>query len=162
MQTRIVWLGCLALLAVAASAQAQAQSRPPTAQEVAAIRGCAAKYQDNLDDGDYQCLFKLVATPCINAGTPGADAAMADCYQIEGAIWDQLLNENYKTLLGTLDDRQTAQARAMQRAWIGDRDTTCQFYNDKIQGSMSIMMRAACVTRETAWRAMLLQFLSRL
>jgi uncharacterized protein YecT (DUF1311 family) len=160
MLMRIASLGCVILLAVSASAGAQ--SRPPAAQEVAAIRGCATQYKDNLDDGDYQCLFKLVATPCINAATPGADAAMADCYEIEGAIWDQLLNENYKALLGTLDDQQTAQARAMQRAWIADRDATCRFYDDKIQGSMSIMMHAACVTRETAWRAMLLQFLSRL
>jgi uncharacterized protein YecT (DUF1311 family) len=48
----------------------------------------------------------------------------------------------------------------MQRAWIAYRDTTCQFYDDKIQGSMSLMMHAACVTRETARRAMLLKFFS--
>ena len=44
---------------------------------------------------------------------------MADCYQIEGVIWNDLLNANYQTLLGELDDRQTAKARAMRRAWIG-------------------------------------------
>jgi uncharacterized protein YecT (DUF1311 family) len=48
----------------------------------------------------------------------------------------------------------------MQRAWIAYRDTTCQFYDDKIRGSMSIVMHAACVTRETARRAMLLRFFS--
>jgi uncharacterized protein YecT (DUF1311 family) len=85
---------------------------------------------------------------------------MADCYEIEGNIWNDLLNENYKTLLGELDADQTAKAKAMQRAWIAYRDTTCQFYDDKIQGSMSIMMYAACVTRETARRAMLLRFFS--
>jgi uncharacterized protein YecT (DUF1311 family) len=50
----------------------------------------------------------------------------------------------------------------MQRAWISYRDTTCQFYYDKIQGTMAQMMIAACVTRETARRAMLLSFFSRL
>ena len=64
-------------------------------------------------------------------------------------------HENYKTLLGRLDDEQTTAARAMRRAWIAYRDTTCQFYDDKIRGSMSVMMHAACVTRETARRAML-------
>jgi len=50
----------------------------------------------------------------------------------------------------------------MQRAWIAYRDSTCEFYDDKIQGTMSIMMHAACNTRETARRAMLLDFFSRL
>ena len=50
----------------------------------------------------------------------------------------------------------------MQRAWIAYRDATCQFYDDKIRGSMSIMMHAACVTRQTARQAMLLDFFSRL
>ena len=90
------------------------------------------------------------------------DRVMADCFRIEGVIWDDLLNENYKSLLGELDDNQTAKARAMQRAWIAYRDTTCGFYGDKIQGTMAGFMEAACVTRETARRAMLLAFFSRL
>jgi uncharacterized protein YecT (DUF1311 family) len=81
-----------------------------------------------------------------------------DCYRIEGVVWDDLLNENYQSLLGTLDDDQAAKARIMQRAWIAYRDTTCQFYDDKIQGSMAVMMHAACATRETARRALLLDF----
>lgn len=87
---------------------------------------------------------------------------VVDCYRIEDLIWDGLLNENYKNLLQTLDDGQTAKARAMQRAWTAYRDTTCQFYDDKIQGSMAITMHAACVTRESARRAMLLKFFSQL
>jgi uncharacterized protein YecT (DUF1311 family) len=63
-------------------------------------------------------------------------------------------------LVETLDKDQIVKAQAMQRAWIAYRDTTCQFYDDKIQGSMSLMMHAACVTRETARRAMLLKFFS--
>jgi uncharacterized protein YecT (DUF1311 family) len=72
-----------------------------------------------------------------------------------------LLNENFKTLLA-LDDGQTVKARAMQRAWIAYRDTTCRFYDDKIQGLMSITTDAACTTREAARRAMLLDFFARL
>jgi uncharacterized protein YecT (DUF1311 family) len=87
---------------------------------------------------------------------------MADCFRIEGVIWNDLLNENYKNLLAILDDEQTVKARAMQRAWIAYRDTTCGFYDDKIQGTMSNMMHAACHARETARRAMLLDFFSRL
>jgi uncharacterized protein YecT (DUF1311 family) len=159
------WLLAASMLAVCSFAMdggAYAQSRKPTAQEVAAIRGCATKYQDDLDAGEENCLFKLVADPC--AGPPGSKdgATVADCYDIESAIWDDLLNANYQTLLGELDADQTAKAKTMQRAWISYRDTTCGFYDDKIQGSMSLSMHAACVDRETARRAMLLAFFSRL
>jgi uncharacterized protein YecT (DUF1311 family) len=147
---------------MAASAPAHAQFRKPTAHEIAAIRDCATKSRDSVDDGERQCLFKLVADPCM--GPPGSapDRVMADCFAIEGVIWDALLNDSYKKLLATLDDEQAAKARAMQRAWIAYRDSTCRFYDDKIRGTMSIMMHAACNTRETARRAMLLDFFSRL
>ncbi len=159
------WFFAASMLAVCSfvmGGNAHAQSRQPAAQEVAAIRDCATKNRDNLDAGEQGCLFKLVADPCM--GDPGSksDGQMADCYEIEGAVWDDLLNANYKTLLGELDADQTAKAKAMQRAWIAYRDTTCQFYYDKIQGSMAQMMIAACTTRETARRAMLLAFFSRL
>ncbi|MGA9947582.1 MAG: lysozyme inhibitor LprI family protein, partial [Xanthobacteraceae bacterium] len=75
---------------------------------------------------------------------------------------DALLNENYKKLLGTLDDQQSEKLRAMQRAWIAYRDTTCNFYWDKIQGTMAGPMISACEARETARRAVLLQFFSTL
>ncbi len=116
----------------------------------------------DVDAGEEKCLFKLVADPCMAPVGAAPDRVMADCFQIEGVIWDDLLNENYKGLLATLDDEQTAKARAMQRAWIAYRDTTCGFYDDKIQGTMAGFMEAACVTRETARRAMLLAFFSRL
>ncbi len=162
MYARMVSTALLILWAAMAIAPAHAQSRKPTAREVAAVRDCAAKDKDNLDEGEQQCLFKLVAEPCIGPLGSASDGKMADCYAIEGAIWDGLLNDNYKKLLATLDDEQTGKARAMQRAWIAYRDSTCEFYDDKIQGTMSIMMHAACTTRETARRAMLLDFFSRL
>jgi uncharacterized protein YecT (DUF1311 family) len=63
---------------------------------------------------------------------------------------------------GSLDDQQNAKLKAMQHAWIAYRDTTCNFYMDKIQGSMAQPMGAACAARETARRAMLLRFFDRL
>jgi uncharacterized protein YecT (DUF1311 family) len=139
-----------------------AQSRKPTASEIASIRDCATKNKDDLDKGERQCLFHLVADRCIGKPAAATDKLTADCYRMENSIWDGLLNESYKCLLATLDEEQTAKAQAMQRAWIAYRDTTCQFYYDKIQGSMANMMIAACVTRESARRAMLLQFFGRL
>ncbi len=137
--------------------------RNPTAKETVAIRDCAARNADDLDAGERQCPFDLVADPRANSKSSDAGkAVVVECYLVENSILDALLNENYKGLLERLDDGQTAKARAMQRAWTGYRATTCQFYDDKIQGSMSVTMHAACVTRELARRAMLLKLFSRL
>ena len=157
----IVALICIAGLGLAVQ-PSEAQTRKPSAKEIATIRDCATRYADNLDDGERQCLFKLVADPCMGKPEEAQKAVVVECYLVENSIWDALLNENYKSLLETLDDEQTAKARAMQRTWTAYRDTTCQFYDDKIQGSMSITMHAACVTRESARRAMLLKFFAQL
>src|SRR5450756_379486 len=110
-----------------AAEPSQAQTRKPIASEVAAIRECTTKNRDNLDDGERDCLFNLVADPCFKKASDDAnEAIVADCYRIEELIWDGLLNDNYKSLLETLDSDQAAKARAMQRAWIAYRDTTCQ------------------------------------
>jgi uncharacterized protein YecT (DUF1311 family) len=141
---------------------ARAEPRKPTAQEIAAIRNCATKYQDDLDAVERECLFKLVGDPCTNTLEGSSNVGTADCYRLETSIWDNLLNENFKNLLDTVDEQQSGKLRAMQRAWIAYRDTTCNFYWDKIQGTMAIPMSAACNARETARRAVLLQFFSRL
>ena len=155
---------CILQLGLSFAAEpSQAQTRKPTAREIASIRDCVTRNKDDLDEGERRCLFNLVAEPCIGNPSAAADKAMeVDCYRIEDSIWDGLLNDNYKGLLETLDDEQTAKARAMQHAWVAYRDTTCEFYHDKIQGSMAITMHAACVTRESARRAMLLMFFNRL
>ena len=143
-------LGLAIVLSALAISSADAQTRKPTTQEVAAIRNCATKYQDDVDEGERQCVFNLVEGSS-NLGT-------ADCYRVEWVIWDNLLNENFKNLMGALDNQQTAKLRAMQQAWIAYRDTTCNFYMDKVQGSMAIPMGTACAARETARRALLLRF----
>ena len=150
---------CVLLLGLDFPALSHAQTRKPTAAETASIRDCATRNKDNLDKGERQCLFNLVAQPCIDKPPAHAsDSMVVDCYRIENLIWDELLNDNYRALLDTLDDGQIAKARAMQRAWTAYRDTTCEFYDDKIQGSMAVAMHAACETRESARRAMLLKF----
>ena len=153
---------CVLQLGLSLAAElSHAQTRKPTAHEIASIRDCATKNRDDLDEGERRCLFNLVAEPCIKKPLGEADKSIVvDCYLIENSIWDGLLNDNYKSLLDTLDDGQKDKARAMQRAWMAYRDTTCEFYYDKIQGLMANTMIAACVARETARRAMLLEFFS--
>lgn len=148
----------MSVLVGAATEPCRAQSDKPTAQQMTAIRSCADKNKDDIDEAERQCLFNLVATPCQDTPAGQSNLGMADCFRLEAAIWDQLLNENYKQLRADVDDRQAASLRDMQRAWIASRDSTCAFYDVKIQGSMAIPMGAACLARETARRALLLKF----
>jgi uncharacterized protein YecT (DUF1311 family) len=136
----------------------EAQTRKPMPREVATIRDCAKKYETNVDEAERQCLFNLVSTPCTDTPEGSSNVGTADCFRIEWKIWDDLLNENYQSLLADLDDEQAAKLRDMQRAWIAYRDATCGFYYVKIQGRMAHPMQAACTARETMRRALLLKF----
>lgn len=154
-------LACAAALAAAVLASTASQGfaqSPARPRDAAAIRACAEKYADNVDQGERRCLFALVSDPCAKRREMQPDASRAECFRAEQEIWDELLNENFRALRDGLDDEQKAKLREMQRAWIAYRDTTCQFYYDKIQGSMATTMIAACLARETARRALLLRF----
>jgi hypothetical protein len=111
MRSRIL-LALAILLSGLPLACAHAQTRKPTVQEVAAIRTCATKYQDDVDEGERQCLFNFVATPCTNTREGSSNLGTADCYRVEWVIWDNLLNENFKNLMGALDSQQTARDAA--------------------------------------------------
>jgi uncharacterized protein YecT (DUF1311 family) len=152
----------LLLFAAAAAGTVRAEDDKPTAQQIAAIRACADKNQDDITEAERKCLFNLVAAPCQKTPEGQSNLGMADCFRLEAAIWDQLLNENYKNLRAGLDDKQAENLRDMQRAWIASRDLTCGFYDVRIHGSLAIPIGEACVARETARRAVLLKFMSRL
>jgi uncharacterized protein YecT (DUF1311 family) len=157
------WAGAVCLLPFlldAATMAAHAQGRQPTAGEVTAIRTCAKKYETDLDAAERECLFNLVGTPCTEKPEGQSNVGMTDCYRLEDAIWDDLLNENYKSLAADLDEEQKTKLREMQRVWIAYRDSTCGFYYTKIRGTMAQPMGAACAARETARRALLLKFFS--
>ena len=87
---------------------------------------------------------------------------MAAATKSSGVIWDDLLNDNYETLL---DDSTTSRPPKRARCSAPGSPIATPPANstdDKIQGSMAGTMNAACVTRETARRAMLLAFFARL
>jgi uncharacterized protein YecT (DUF1311 family) len=150
----------VSLLALFAADVTHGQPAKPTATEVKAVRECAAKYADDLEAAERECLFKLVALPCADRPDNQANAAQADCFRLEASIWDDLLNQNYRELRDALGQDQQVKLREMQQAWITSRDRTCAFYHHKIQGTMAVPMAAACLARETHRRAMLLKFFS--
>ena len=133
---------------------ANAQERKATPQEKATIEACFTSKLDS-PEGIEGCLFK-VAEPCADAAG-GSTFATSDCYRVEQTIWDGLLNAAHRELIGELDAQQKKALQKMQRAWIASRDATCNFYADKIRGSLAATMSAACFTRETARRALLMK-----
>jgi uncharacterized protein YecT (DUF1311 family) len=152
---RIGLLFCLVFTAgVFCTSFAHAQTRKPTAEETKLIRNCVEEVADDMASQE-ECTFKLVVDPCVEKD--GSNLGTADCYRIERAIWDDILNENYKKLMAAVDDpKDQTKLKEMQRAWIAFRDTTCDFYWHKIHGSMAVPMTAACQLRETSRRAFLL------
>ena len=90
-----------------------------------------------------------MSDPCTKRKAQAAHGA-AECFRAEQAIWDDLLNENFRKLREDLDEDQKTKLRDMQRAWIEYRNTTCQFYYDKIQGTMAVDMTAACLARASS------------
>ena len=75
---------CLCFVAGASRADAP----KPAASQTAAILACATRNRDNLDDGERECLFNLVADPCIKKASDDADTAtVVGCYRIEAQIW---------------------------------------------------------------------------
>ncbi len=149
-------LSVLALSAVVGPAQAQ--SGKAAEKDILAIRDCV-KAKLATEDGGESCMFRLLAAPCTKTPASQSNPGSADCYRIEAAIWDDMLNENYGLLQEALDKDQKSKLRDMQRAWITSRDRTCDFYRHKIRGSMAAPMQAACLLRETARRALLLKTL---
>jgi uncharacterized protein YecT (DUF1311 family) len=150
--------GCLVMLLVGGTIEpGRGQDQKPTAEQIAAVRACEEKNQDDVTEAERQCLFNLVATPCQSTPEGQSNLGMADCFRLEEMVWDDLLNETYRSLREDLKAAQQAELRDMQRAWIASRDATCAFYDVRLHGTIAIPLGAACRARETARRALLLK-----
>ena len=131
---------------------ALAQDRP-AARASAAIQDCI---KSKMATGVAATCIGIVSGPCLERNNAPSTADMVNCVAGERAVWDDILNETFRRLRDKLDDTQKAKLRDMQRAWIAARDTTCDFYWDYYQGTMAHPMRAECVNRQTAERALFL------
>ncbi|HEX4557495.1 MAG TPA: lysozyme inhibitor LprI family protein [Xanthobacteraceae bacterium] len=159
MLPRLARIAALAAIVVAGAVHtAAAQGAQATRKDAGAIRACAEKYAENINEAERRCIFAIVVEPCTKTRVGRSSQGAAACYHVEQDIWDELLNENFRVLRDGLDDDQKEKLRQMQRDWIAYRNTTCEFYYHKIQGTMATEMTAACLARETARRALLLKF----
>jgi uncharacterized protein YecT (DUF1311 family) len=158
MTPRLLVIAAITAAALCSSVLPAAAQNLASPKDAGAIRSCAEKYKDDINEADRRCIFAIVVDPCTKRRAGQSSQGAADCYRAEHDIWDEILNENLRVLRDSLDDDQKTKLRDMQGAWIEYRNTTCQFYHDKIQGSMANEMTTACLARETARRALLLKY----
>ena len=159
MQFRHLLLSLAFALIVARPLSAQADAA--AAKDVATIGDCLRK-QDNKKGGSQEadeaaCLM-TVAKPCMGGDeTAVTDRRKIECLRRERLVWDQIINDSYKTMMNGLEPDQQAKLREMQRSWTHTRDLTCAFWYDYFQGTMANPMTAYCNNRETARRAIFLR-----
>ena len=128
-------------------------AEPALPADTAAVQSCLKSERGKELDGE-RCIG-VVAEPCMEKRYSTAE--QVECTTREFAVWDAMLNADYKSLQRSLDRKQNAKLRDMQRAWMTSRDRTCAFYWDFHQGSMAAPMTAYCTMRETARRVMFLR-----
>jgi uncharacterized protein YecT (DUF1311 family) len=131
----------------------------PAGKDVATIGDCLRKQDKNRSqEAEEATCLMTVAKPCM--GGDEADVSsrrQMDCLYRERLVWDQIVNDSYKTMMNALDPDQQAKLREMQQSWIQTRDLTCTFWHDYLGGTMANPMVAYCNNRETARRAIFLR-----
>ncbi len=135
---------------------------PATAQEMAftpdATEACLA-------GGGGEACIGASAQLCISAPDGYSTVGMGYCLDAEREYWDARLNDTYQRLVAEEAARDAGAApplvaslRAMQRAWIGFRDATCDYERAQWGGGTGQgPATAACLMRETARQAMRLE-----
>lgn len=93
---------------------------------------------------------------CI-AASGGNTFAMIECTTAETTRWDKRLNENYKSLLATLDPARQKSLIAAEVAWLKFRDSNCEFVFNPDGGQAAQMAGKSCMLRMTAERALELE-----
>ncbi|HMF22310.1 MAG TPA: lysozyme inhibitor LprI family protein [Pseudolabrys sp.] len=143
----------LVVIAVFMTVPAFAQDKP-SAKDAAAIQRCIKVKTGR--NWDWENCIGIISKPCSKDEAAMPSHEVIACERREQAVWDNILNETFRSLLGKLDEAQQQKLREMQRAWIASRDKSCAFFYDYFEGSMANPMIAACEARETGRRALFL------
>ena len=137
-----------------------ARADTPAAKDVATIGDCLRKQDKGAGspEADEAACLMRIAKPCMGGDeTTASSRRQIECLDRERLVWDQIINDSYKTMMNALEPDQQAKLREMQRSWIHTRDLTCAFWYDYFQGTMANPMIAYCNNRETARRAIYLR-----
>jgi len=131
------------------------------------IGGTLACLRIAQDDRAKQDCIGVSAGACINAPSGSTTVGMGGCLSLELDYWDAQLNVAYRDLrarerandaqMGGPASRADA-LRAMQRAWIKFRDTTCEYERSQFGGgSAGGPVAVDCLLRMTGLQTLYLQ-----
>lgn len=146
----------LAALCIALPASAFAQDLPAVALAglEATVRGCFATAAPG--ETAPACLG-TGAKPCTETAEGMTTIGTMQCLQAETAVWDDLLNTEYKALRAQMlaqGEDLNEKLLDAQRAWIAFRDAECAFdYARWGDGSIRQIVGANCLMEMTAARA---------
>jgi uncharacterized protein YecT (DUF1311 family) len=129
---------------------------PAQAADAETIAACLKSERGAGRDG-RQCIGR-VSDPCLEQPGGQTTVGMVECTDRETKVWDDLLNAEYKRLLGVLGDKAQASVRAAERAWIAARDADCSVPYDIFEGgTIAQPIAASCILSHTAMRALQLR-----
>jgi hypothetical protein len=148
-------LGLVFAAAVAAgTAVAQAQKVDP--QDTAAIDACIKEARGK--NRHAETCIGTVAETCLGETAGQAAARMEACYNREHLVWEEMLAVTYERLRKGLQATQAAKLQASHKVWSEARKLGCEFYWEFLRGTAASPLASACYMRETASRAIYLQF----
>src|SRR5882724_4164682 len=99
--------------------------------------------------------FRAHAGECDD---PKSSEQIAQCLGKDLRDSDEKINSSYKELISTLNESDKANLRTAQRAWIKDRDSTCQLNTKEsnrekwYDALLKDYAKTVCVTRYTRQR----------
>ena len=144
--------GALVILLGSGTLAATGQdAEQPTADERDTIRFCLG---DALrKDVTAEICIDKVASPCMERQGGSSTQGMNACMYRENAIWDEILNAEYKALRRSLPKDTFEALRGVQRHWIAYRDAKCAYPYKAIDGTIASNFASSCVNTMTARRA---------
>ncbi len=143
---------CLLLLAWVVAAMAPAAAKGRNGSPERTIQACLETARD-AGSSRTECIGRA-SKSCEGLAETESGQAVADCYDRETAVWDDLLNTYYGALRTLFEKPSADKLRAAQIAWISWRDKRCELPHLVHDGaSMALPMAARCLMETTAQRA---------
>jgi uncharacterized protein YecT (DUF1311 family) len=139
---------------VAGAAFGQAQKVDP--RDAAAVEACIK--ETRAKGTHLEACIGTVADACLSETAGQAAARVEACYNREHLVWEEMLGGTYERLRKGLQGTQAAKLQSSQKVWLEARKQTCEFYWEFLRGTAASPLAGACYMRETASRAIYLQF----
>jgi uncharacterized protein YecT (DUF1311 family) len=136
------------------AALGQAQKVDP--RDTAVVDACIKDAREKKRHGET-CIG-VVADACLSETAGQATARAEACYNREHLVWEEMLGATYDKLRKSLTGTPATKLQSSQKAWLEARKQGCELYWEFLRGTGASPHASSCYMRETASRAIYLQF----